>query len=144
MLDFSLINRSFHKETQPWSSGYWRKLMFQRSWAWIPAHWMDIFHILICCKICNGFEKTKINEKEARVGPFFKKKKETQLLYSKIKHSDRMLQVMWLVLTNHSEIFHKRLLRYFWGLLLWNSRCKGKQFREWSLHLSASFNMNWT
>ena len=37
-------------------------------------YWMDIFYIPICCKICNVclpclalFEKTKINEKEARV-----------------------------------------------------------------------------
>jgi len=31
---------------------------------------MDIFHIHICCKICNVFEKTKINEKEAWVAHF--------------------------------------------------------------------------
>ena len=32
------------------------------------------FFIFICCKICNVFlKKTKINEKEVRVGPFFKK-----------------------------------------------------------------------
>ena len=34
---------------------------------------MDFFHIGICCKFCNVFEKTKINEKEAVVGPFSKK-----------------------------------------------------------------------
>ena len=33
----------------------------------------DFFHLSICCKICNVFEKTKINKKEATVGPFFKK-----------------------------------------------------------------------
>ena len=30
---------------------------------------MDIFHLQLGCKICNVFEKTKINEKEAGVGP---------------------------------------------------------------------------
>jgi len=40
------------------------------------GYWMDIFHIHICCKICNNcFEKMKINKKEAKVGPFFFKKK---------------------------------------------------------------------
>ena len=30
------------------------------------------FFTFICCKICNEFEKTKRNEKEAGVGPFKK------------------------------------------------------------------------
>ena len=34
---------------------------------------MDIFHISICFQICCVFEKTKINEKEAGVGPFKKR-----------------------------------------------------------------------
>ena len=36
-------------------------------------YWMDIFHIHIFYKICNVVEKTKINEKEAWVGPFKKR-----------------------------------------------------------------------
>ena len=46
--------------------------MFQRSLVQIPALYTGwtLFHIHICCKICNVFEKNKINEKEARVGPF--------------------------------------------------------------------------
>ena len=37
-------------------------------------YWMDIFHITICCKNCNVcLKRTKINEKEAGVGPFFKR-----------------------------------------------------------------------
>ena len=36
--------------------------------------WKDIFHKCICCKFCNVFEMTKINKKEAGVGPFFKVK----------------------------------------------------------------------
>ena len=35
------------------------------------VYWMDIFHLSICFKICSVFEKTKINEKEAGVDPFF-------------------------------------------------------------------------
>ena len=31
-----------------------------------------IFCTFICCKNCSVFEKTKINEKEAVVGPFLK------------------------------------------------------------------------
>ena len=52
---------------EPGSSGDGRS-----SWVRIPTPY--IFHILICCKIFNRyvFEKTKINEKEAGVGPFKK------------------------------------------------------------------------
>ena len=40
---------------EPRSSGYGRKLMFRRSWVWIPALYTEwtFFHILICCKNCN-------------------------------------------------------------------------------------------
>ena len=40
---------------EPWSSGYGRRLMFQRSWVQIPAPYTGwtFFHIHICCKICN-------------------------------------------------------------------------------------------
>ena len=56
---------------EPWSNGYGRRLMFQRSWVRIPGavYWMDMtFFTLICCKNCSGhilfnltslFEKTK-------------------------------------------------------------------------------------
>ena len=34
-------------------------------------YWMDIFTCICFCKNFNVFEKTKMNEKEAGVGPFF-------------------------------------------------------------------------
>ena len=58
---------------EPWSSGYVRRLMFQRSWVWIPAPdtgWTWHFFTLICCKNCIVcLKRPKINEKEAEVGP---------------------------------------------------------------------------
>ena len=61
---------------EPWSSGYGRRLTFQRSWVWIPAPdtgWTWHFFTLICCKnyiVC--LKRPKTNEKEAEVGPFLK------------------------------------------------------------------------
>ena len=39
------------------------------------VYWMDLtFFTFICCKNCNVcLKRTKINKKEAGVGPFFKK-----------------------------------------------------------------------
>ena len=67
------INFSLPVGREPWSSGYGRRLMFQRLWVRIPALYTGwtFFRICICCKICYVFDKTKINEKEAGVGPFF-------------------------------------------------------------------------
>ena len=46
--------------------------MFQRSWVRIPAPYTGwTFFTLISCIVC--LKRLKINEKEARVGPFFKK-----------------------------------------------------------------------
>ena len=61
---------------QDGSSGFERRLMCKRPWVWIPApntRWM-VFHIFICCKVCWGWERLKINEIWAGVGPlnFFK------------------------------------------------------------------------
>ena len=49
--------------------------MFQMPWVGIPALYTGwtFFHIRICCKICNVFERTKIREKDAGVGPFLKR-----------------------------------------------------------------------
>ena len=61
---------------EPWSSGYGRRLMFHRSWVWIPPLYTGwtFFHIPICCKNLQCvFEKPKINWKEAGVSLFFKK-----------------------------------------------------------------------
>ena len=40
---------------EPWSSGYGRRLMFQRLWVRIPAPFTGwtFFHIHICCENCN-------------------------------------------------------------------------------------------
>ena len=37
------------------------------------------FFTFICCKNCNVFEKPKINEKEAGVGPFLKIRRTIEL-----------------------------------------------------------------
>ena len=40
---------------EPWSSGYGRQLMFERSWVWIPVMytgWAWHFFTLISCKNC--------------------------------------------------------------------------------------------
>ena len=49
--------------------------MFERLWVRIPAPYTGwAFFTLICCKNCSAcLKRPKINEKEARVGPFFKK-----------------------------------------------------------------------
>ena len=53
----------------PWSSGYGRRLTFQRSWVWIPGPytgWTRHFFTLICCKNCIVcLKRLKIKEKEA-------------------------------------------------------------------------------
>ena len=43
------------------------------------VYWMDIFSHLFLVKIVMCFKKTKINEKEAGVGPIFKKELKPQL-----------------------------------------------------------------
>ena len=62
-----------------WSSGYGRRLTIQRLWVRIPAPytgWKRHFFTLICCKICNNvcLKRPKMNEKEAELAHFFKKK----------------------------------------------------------------------
>ena len=58
---------------EPWSCGYGRRLMFQRSWIRIPGPyttgWIFFLHLFVV-KIVKYVWKTKINKKEAGVGPF--------------------------------------------------------------------------
>ena len=66
---------------EPWSSGYGRWLMIERSWVQIPAPytvWNWHFLTLICCKNCIAvcLKRPKIKEKDAGVRPFFKKIRE--------------------------------------------------------------------
>ena len=79
---------------EPWSSGYGRWLMIERLWVWIPAPytgWNWHFFTLICYKNCIDvcLKRPKINEKEAGVGPFFKKRtsKEINWFRRKIRFS---------------------------------------------------------
>ena len=55
------------KGREPWSSGYGRRLMFQRSWVWIPAPYTGwiFFHIYLL-KNCNVCLKRRKKVKEAR------------------------------------------------------------------------------
>ena len=56
---------------EPWSSGFGKRLMFQRSWVWFLAlntGWT--FFTFIFCKNCKAcLKRPKINQKEAGVGP---------------------------------------------------------------------------
>ena len=71
--------KKFFLRREPWSSGYEMRLIYQRLWVRFPAPytgWTWHFFTLICCKNFNDvcLKSPKINEKEAGVGPFFKKK----------------------------------------------------------------------
>ena len=80
-MNYPFLKRCKHlPETgrEPWSSGYGWWLSFFRSWVRILAtnnEWhLDIF-TLICCKNCIVcLKRPKINEKEAGVVPFKRRK----------------------------------------------------------------------
>ena len=65
---------------EPWSSGYGKRLMFQKSFIWILAQYTGwTFFTNICCKNCNAcLKRPKINEKR----PFFKKNIKSKPLIS--------------------------------------------------------------
>ena len=66
--DSCIIKTNFPKL----SCVYWRRLMFERSWVWIPATctwWTWHIFTMICCKNCIVWlKRPKMNEKEAGVG----------------------------------------------------------------------------
>ena len=66
---------------EPWYSGYGKRLTFQRSWVrFLAPYTRWTFFTFICCKNCKVCLKwPKINEKEAGVGHFFKKKEKSIL-----------------------------------------------------------------
>ena len=72
-MDWQAVNY-LHNATvegrEPWSSGFGRRLTFQRSWVWNLAPdtgWTWHFFTLICCKNCIVcLKRPKINEKEAQ------------------------------------------------------------------------------
>ena len=60
---------------EPWSSGYGMRLMFWRSWVWIPAPYTGwtFFHIKLLLKNATFVWKwQKINKKRPGIGPFKK------------------------------------------------------------------------
>ena len=61
---------------EPRLSDYGRRLMFRSSWVWIPAPYAGwTFFTFNCCENCKVcLKKTKINEKEAGDGRFFRKR----------------------------------------------------------------------
>ena len=74
------LNKESTVGREPWSSGY-RTPLWEMTHVWDVVclnpgaiYWMDMtFLTLICCKIwivC--LKRPKINEKETRIGPFFK------------------------------------------------------------------------
>ena len=68
---------NFHtKGQEPWSSGYGRRLMFQRLWVQIPAPYTGwtFFYLPICCKnyyVC--LKRRKQMKKRPGLAHFFKK-----------------------------------------------------------------------
>ena len=61
---------------EPWSSGYGRRLMFERSRVWIPAAyigWTWLFSHWFVVKIVLIVWKDQNKQKEAGIGPFFKR-----------------------------------------------------------------------
>ena len=68
------LKQSTRNRVEPWSSGYGRRLMFERLWVWIPAlyTWWTFFHIYLLKKLYCLFEKTKNKQKRGWVGPFSK------------------------------------------------------------------------
>ena len=69
----SSSNLSLIAWREPWSSGYGRRLTFQRLCVQIPTlytGWTCHFFTHSCCKNCNEecFKRPKINEKEAGMG----------------------------------------------------------------------------
>ena len=67
-----LIGKGFATGGEPRSSGYGKRLKFQRSWVRFSALYTGwTFFTFICCKNCKVcLKRPKINEKEAGVGPF--------------------------------------------------------------------------
>ena len=69
---FTTDKKQFILRQELWSSGYGWRLMFQRSWVWIPAPYpgWTIFHIF-CCKNCNDvcLKRPKINSKRGQGWP---------------------------------------------------------------------------
>ena len=59
---------------EPWSSGYGRRLIFQRSWVWIPALYTGwTFSLLFVIKIVMFLWKDENKRKRGWDGPFLKK-----------------------------------------------------------------------
>ena len=69
----SLSNKHFPLRQEPWSSGYGRRLMFQRSWVQIPAPYTGwtFFHIYLL-QNCNVVWKDGNKWKRGRDGQFNK------------------------------------------------------------------------
>ena len=54
---------------EPWFSGYGRRLMFWRSWVWIPVPYTGWrFFTIICCKIVLMFHWKRLTINEKRPG----------------------------------------------------------------------------
>ena len=111
-LSLSLFERAdrsvkyFKVGREPWSSGYGKRLTFQRSWVRIPAQYTGwTFFTYICCKNCNVcLKRPKINEKEAGVGPFknYLKRFRTR--------NDDMIKTKWPIIS----IFKRQLTSFIW------------------------------
>ena len=122
----------------PWSSGYGRRLMFQRPWVWIPAPdtgWTWHFsHSFVVKIVLFVWKRPKINEKEAGDGPFFFKKKyflfRTFLLKQRscVLSRNHLLLLLWL--TAVSDIFNSLI----WYLLM-DYRCRLLHILSETYHL---------
>ena len=80
--------------------------------------------VLNICLLSTGYWKDENKEKEARNGPFFKIKMSwgwSNFKNSEIIHSDLIKLVTWLAASNHTVLFHNRVITLLWKFYL---RCR--------------------
>ena len=102
----------------------WEMTHVQEVWIPVPnTGWtFGQFFTLICCKKCIDvcLKRLKINEKEARVGPFSKIKEEFSSLLKGIKAFDKKYPIeekcrLQLLMKETSEITPKPIYSYLYG-----------------------------
>ena len=117
------------KSREPWSSGYGRRLMSQRSWVWILAPFIGrtFFHIYFyenCSDVC--LRRPKINETEVGLAHLKQKYKKSwweclaplyQLGY--IQLPENIMVWFWVILNFSSNIITiKKLFGVRWSTYL--------------------------
>ena len=105
----------------PWSSGYGKRLTLRRLLVRIPAPYtVWIFFTYFCCKNCIFiWKRPKINEKEARVGPLFKKNTFCFMLLRRVGRTLWLaVSIPWLFLTNQDALFQRSVAMLLLNLFM--------------------------